>query len=105
VRSKPSGKYLDMTRIAERLFEFVEATIDDELTGELDYLASYDRIKRGLQDVVDMPDRRLDLFIRLCLQNKGRLAKGKRGQFDGLTDEEIQSMEKVVLAEMRQSAS
>jgi len=98
-------RYLDMTRIAERLFEFVEATIDDELTGELDYLASYDRIKRGLQDVVDMPDRRLDLFIRLCLQNKGRLAKGKRGQFDGLTAEEIQSMERVVLAEMRQSAS
>jgi hypothetical protein len=71
----------------------------------LDFLASYDRIKRGLQDVVDMPDRRLDLFIRLCLQNKGRLAKGKRGQFDGLTAEEIQSMERVVLAEMRQSAS
>jgi hypothetical protein len=98
-------RYLDMTRIAERLFEFVEATIDDELAGELDFLASYDRIKRGLQDVVDMPDRRLDLFIRLCLQNKGRLAKGKRGQFDGLTAEEIQSMERVVLAEMRQSAS
>jgi hypothetical protein len=95
-------RYLDMTRIAERLFEFVESTIDDELTGELDFLASYDKIKRGLQETVDMPDRRMDLFIRLCLQNKGRLAKGKRDQFDELTDVEVQDMEKVVQAEMRQ---
>ena len=95
-------RYLDMTRIAERLFEFVESPIDVELTGELAFLSRYDRIKRGLQDVADMPDRRLDLLIRLCLQNRGRLAKGKREQFDGLTDVEVQSMEKVVMAEMRQ---
>ena len=38
-----------------------------------------ERTERGLQEVVDIPDRRLDLFIRLCLQNKGRLAKAKTG--------------------------
>lgn len=95
-------RYLDMTRIAERLFEFVEATIKDELAGELDFLARYDAIKRGLQEIVDMPDRRMDLFICLCLQNKGHLAKGKRDQFAGLTDDEIAAMEKAVQAEMAQ---
>jgi hypothetical protein len=95
-------RYLDMTRIAERLFEFVEATIKDELAGELDFLARYDAIKRGLQEIVDMPDRRMDLFIRLCLQNKGHLAKGKRVQFAGLTDDETAAMEKAVQAEMTQ---
>jgi len=94
-------RYPDMTRIAERLFEFVEATIEGELVGELDFLARHDRIKRGLQEIVDMPDRRLDLFIRLCLQNKGRLAKDKRGQFAGLTDDEVAAMETVVQARTR----
>ena len=97
--------YLDMTRIAERLFEFVEATINNELAGELDFLARYDTIKRGLQEIVDMPDRRMDLFIRLCLQNKGHLAKGKRDQFAGLTDDEITAMEKAVRAEMTQKTT
>ena len=89
-------RFMDMTRIAERLFGFVEATIQGELAGELDFLDRYDRIKRGLQEIVDMPDRRMDLFIRLCLQNKGRIAKGKRDLFAGLTEDEVAAMEKVV---------
>jgi hypothetical protein len=93
-------RYLDMTRIAERLFEFVEDTIDGELAGELDFLSRYDRIRLGLQDIVDMPDRRRDLFIRLCLQNNGRLAKGKRGQFTEITGVELAAMERVVQTEM-----
>ena len=95
-------RYVDMTRIAEQLFEFVEATIEDELVGELDFLVRYDTIKRGLQEIVDMPDRKLDLFIRLCFQNKGRLAKGKRDQLAGLTEDEVAAMEKVVQAQMSQ---
>lgn len=47
-----------------------------------------------------MPDRKLDLFIRLCMQNKGRLAKGKREQFAGITDKEVAAMESGVQAQM-----
>jgi len=93
-------RYLDMTRFAERLFEFVEATIGGELVGELDFLVHYDAIKRGLQEIVDMPDRKLDLFIRLCIQNRGRLAKGKREQFARINDRELAAMEGVVQAQM-----
>ena len=92
-------RHMDLTRISERLFEFVEATISNELAGELDFLARYDAIRRGIREIVDMPDRRMDIFIRLCLQNKGRLARGKRDQFEELTDDEIAAMEAAVQTE------
>jgi hypothetical protein len=44
-----------------------------------------------------MPDRMIDLFIRLCIENKGRLSKNKRRSlFAKLTDEEITTMEACV---------
>ena len=89
-------RYMDMTKMAERLFEFVEDTIDRELVEEFDFLVQYDRIKTGLREIVDMPDRKLDLFIRLCLQNKGILSKRKRDQFAELTEDELAPMQRVV---------
>ena len=90
-------RYIDMTVQAEALFRFIEQAIETELVEELDFLRRYDRAKRGLQEIVDMPDRLIDLFIRCCLQNKGRLSKRKReSQFPELEDSEVQKMEKVV---------
>ena len=44
-----------------------------------------------------MPDRLIDLFIKLCLQNDNSLSKRKRDDhFDFLTDEELVEMEGVV---------
>lgn len=44
-----------------------------------------------------MPDRQIDLFIRFCLQNNGRLSARKRAShFDHLTDEEVDAMEQAV---------
>ena len=90
-------RYIDMTTQAEALFSFVETTIDTELVEELTFLANYDRTKATIQNVVDMPDRKIDRFIRLCLQNNGRLSRRKRqSQFDFLTDDEITRMEEAV---------
>ncbi|NTW99998.1 MAG: cell filamentation protein Fic, partial [Geobacteraceae bacterium] len=61
--------YIDMTAQAEALYDFIMKTIDEELREELDFLVSYDRVKSGIQDIVDMPDMKINLFIRLCLQN------------------------------------
>jgi hypothetical protein len=44
-----------------------------------------------------MPDQRLNLFIRLCLQGNGRLSAAKRGRFSELSDAEIARMEAVVV--------
>jgi hypothetical protein len=44
-----------------------------------------------------MPDRLIDLFIRLCIENNGRLSKKKRkSMFAKLTDEEVAKMETCV---------
>jgi hypothetical protein len=44
-----------------------------------------------------MPDRLIDVFIRLCIENKGRLSRNKRRSlFAKLTDEEISRMEACV---------
>ena len=90
-------RYIDMTAIAERLFMFIQETIQTDLVSELDFLLDYDKAKRSIQDVVDMPDRLIDLFIRLCLENRGYLSKNKRKSlFVELTDDEINGMEKCV---------
>jgi len=90
-------RYIDMTSQAEALFRFIERTIDTELESELEFLASYDKTKNTIQEIVDMPDRQIDLFIRFCLQNNGRLSTRKRtSHFDFLSDEEIARMEHAV---------
>jgi hypothetical protein len=88
-----------MTAQTESLFSFIEKTIDTELIEELNFLANYDRTKAEIQAIVDMPDRQIDLFIRFCLQNKGRLSARKReNHFNFLTDTEVSRMEQSLQA-------
>jgi Fic family protein len=95
-------RYIDMTPQVEAIFRFIERTIDSELVEELDFLANYDRTKKAIQEIVDMPDRQIDLFIRLCLQNNGRLSSRKRASsFAFLSDEEIARMEQAVQSTYR----
>jgi len=90
-------RYIDMTPQAEALFRFIKRAIDIELPGELDFLKNYDEVKISIKEIVDMPDRQIDLFIRFCLQNSGRLSKTKRASHFGLlTNEEISEMEQAV---------
>jgi Fic family protein len=90
-------QYMEMTDQAESLYEFVTKTIEEELVEELSFLANYDKTKRAIQDIIDMPDRLIDLFIQLCLQNNGSLSARKRSShFDFLTDEELAAMEQAV---------
>ena len=93
----PLYRYMDLTAQAEALYDFVKLTIEHELVEELDFLASYHRTKQAIQEVVDMPDRLIDRFIQLCLQNNGRLSAKKRAShFEFLTDDELAEMENAV---------
>jgi len=86
-----------MTPQAEALFRFIDQTIDAELPSQPAFLASYDKTKKAMQEIVDMPDRQIDLFIHFCLQNNGRISSRKRtNHFDFLSDEEIASLEQAV---------
>jgi hypothetical protein len=88
--------YIDMTSQTEALFRFIERTIDTELVEELAFLANYDVTRKAIQEIVDMPDRHINLFIRFCLQNNGRLSAKKRAShFDSLSEDEIARMEQV----------
>jgi hypothetical protein len=89
--------YIDMTAQVEALFRFIKHTIETELVEELSFLANYDETKKTIQKIIDMPDRQIDLFIRFCLQNNGRLSARKRdSHFDFLSDDEVASMEKAI---------
>lgn len=90
-------QYIDMTFQAEALCEFVSKTIEEELPEELGFLVNYDNTRKAIQDIIDIPDRLIDLFIKLCLQNNGSLSARKRSaHFDFLTDEEQVDMEQAV---------
>ncbi len=90
-------QYIDMTTQTEALLEFITKTIEEELVEELSFLANYDTTKKALREIIDMPDRFVDLFIRLCLQNNGSLSARKRStHFDFLTNEELTAMEQAV---------
>jgi Fic family protein len=90
-------RFIDMTPQAEALFRFIDQTIDTEFASELAFLANYDKTKKAIQEIVDMPDRRIDLFIRFCLQNNGRLSARKRAShFDFLSDGEVVLLEQAV---------
>lgn len=90
-------RYIDMTPQAEALFQFIAQTIDSELVDELGFLANYDETKRAIQEIVDMPDRQINLFIRFCLQNNGRLSARKRAShFVALSEDEIARMEQTI---------
>lgn len=92
-------RYIDMTPQVEALFRFIDQTIEVELARELAFLANYDETKNAIQEIVDMPDRKIDLFIRFCLENNGRLSARKgASHFDFLSDEEIARMEEAFLA-------
>ena len=87
-------KFVDMTRICEDVFLFLEETIKTDLPNELNFLIVYDRAKKAIQSIVDMPDQKIDQFVKFCLQNNGVLSSSKRRQyFDTLTDAEVSKME------------
>lgn len=88
-----------MTPQAEALFLFIAQTIDAELVVELDFLANYDKAKRAILEIIDIPDRQIDLFIRFCLENNGKLSERKHSShFHSLSEEEINRMEQAVQA-------
>lgn len=90
--------YPNLTLHTQYLAELIAETIENNMPAELDFLHRYDQLKQALREVVDMPDRKLDLMITLLHQNNGKLAKRRRKQFEELTDAEVERMEGLYLA-------
>ena len=90
---EPFYCFPDLTFAVEYLAPVIQESIERELTDELRYLESYDAVREALVRIVDMPDLRLDLLLRLLGQNGGRLSKKKRNVFTELSDDELARME------------
>ncbi|MCW3096963.1 MAG: Adenosine monophosphate-protein transferase [Chthonomonadaceae bacterium] len=86
-------RFFDATQQAEYLYDRIAETIREDFKEELEFLSMFDAAFTAVRNVVEMPDRRAALLVRLCLQNGGRLSQNKRKQFPELTDEEIVAME------------
>lgn len=89
-------RYIDFTWIVQQFQEIVKRTIDTEWKAELNYLYSYDQIRRGMREIVDLPEVRANRLILFVQQNGGTLSARKRSFFAELTDEEISRLEGVI---------
>ena len=93
--------YIDSGRryeFAEYLYDCVAETIRIDLRENIRFLKAFDAAIRATMDIVDMPDRRASLLVRLILQNNGRLSQTKRTTFSELKDEEIAGIEQAVVS-------
>jgi hypothetical protein len=89
-------RFFDATAHAEFLYKCVETTIVEDLPREIAYLESYDRFVAGVQQVVDMPARTLDLLHRFLQQTDGKLShRAREKEFSALTEEEVDRIEQL----------
>jgi hypothetical protein len=86
-------RYPDLTPQATYLAETILATLQEDMPDELLFLLRYDEAKKEIQNIVDMPDRDINMMLIFLHQNKGVFPKRRREQFSKLTDEEIASMQ------------
>ncbi|MGQ0814418.1 MAG: Fic family protein [Gemmatimonadota bacterium] len=87
-------RYFDATAHAEFLYGCVEETVETDLPDEVRFLEAFDEFVRGVNQIVDMPDRTIRLLHGFLRQNDGRLSKrGRTGEFARLTDAEVSAIE------------
>ncbi|MBW1800403.1 MAG: Fic family protein [Deltaproteobacteria bacterium] len=87
-------RYFDATKQAEFFFQCVEETVNKTLPEEVAYLKKYDILNEFIKNYIDMPDKLVDLLIRVLTQNDGKLSKRAREkEFEKLTDNEIKAIE------------
>ena len=89
-------RFFDATPHAEYLYHCIEETIRRDLGEEIAFLVVFDAALRKALEIVDMPDRRASLLVRLILQNHGKLSGAKRQTFAEIEDDELHRIEDAV---------
>jgi len=89
-------RYFDATAHAEFLYHRVRETIEEDLPDGVAYLEAYDRFRSGVEAVVDMPSRTIDLLHRFLRQGGGFLSQRARSkEFRALTEGEVERFERL----------
>jgi len=80
-------RYPDLTQHVLFLYQMMEVSISEDLLQEVLYIVKYDAVKKAIEDRFDIPNKDLNLFIQLALQNNGKISKRKRERFKSWVDE------------------
>ena len=88
-------RYPDLTVQSEYLVKTIFSTIQEDLFEELYFLQRYDELRMELQQLIDMPDKRLGNVIIYLHQNKGIFPNRRKKQFEEITEEEFEAIEKI----------
>ena len=89
-------RFFDATPHAEFLYACVRKTIEEDLPREMEFLRRYDEFSERVGNIVDMPDRIVDLLFRFLRQNKGRLSnRAREGEFAAFTPMETERVERI----------
>ena len=89
-------RFFDATKHAEFLYRCVQKTIEEDLPRETDYLRRYDLFRAGVETIVDMPNRTINLLFRFLRQNDGRILKrASKKEFSKLAKTEIVQLERI----------
>jgi len=87
-------RFSDATPHAQFLYECVERTVEVDLPTETGFLRSYDDFRRGISQIVDMPERTVSLLFQFLRQNDGILSKRARElEFRKLTAPEVERVQ------------
>ena len=87
-------RFFDATFHAEFLYACVQQTVDRDLPEEVHFLLAYDRFKREVELIVDMPAQKIELLRKFLEQNNGRLSnRAKSREFHALDESESRQIE------------
>lgn len=90
-------RYFDVTEAAEFLYACVQRTIEHDLPREIAYLLAHDAARKGIMELVEMPDRLAENLIHFVRQNGGTLSSRRRKkEFAALTDAEVSRVEEII---------
>jgi hypothetical protein len=89
-------RFPDLTVQTEATFAWLERAIEEHLVDEIEFLRRFEEVRDRMREIVEMPDRKEQLFITLCRHNGGVLSKRKRSKFAELDDETVAALEAVI---------
>lgn len=90
-------RFPDLTNHTVFLAKAIQYTVNKDIPEELLFLQRYDELKGDIQNIVDMPNNKVDRMILFLHQNKGKLANRKQKFYKELSDNEIEQMEQAYI--------
>ena len=91
-------RFPDLTNETEFVGHCLAKTVDTTYPREIDWIRTKDEAMRALHSLVELPDKRMNDFVKFALQNPNglKLPKGRQKLFADLDPGEIEDMEETI---------